>query len=279
MRDAQILPSDTRNRVRRGESPRGLGTKPATTIPCDQNFHASGPLHDRSLSPNAIGYLRVSSKDQADSGLGLDAQRASLRGKAAQLGLPLETVFEEPAVCGADALEDRPVLMQAVTTLRRGDVLLVAKRDRLGRESLEVGLIERLIKKRGARVLSAAGEGTEDDEPSSVFTRHVMDAVAELELALIRARTKAGLLAKRARGERAGTVPFGFQLAPDDPERQRIEPAPVEQRLVARMRAMKRAGQTYAQIAAALNADGVTTRKGTPMRFQYVANALRTRAS
>jgi DNA invertase Pin-like site-specific DNA recombinase len=219
----------------------------------------------------------VSTEEQAISGLGLDAQRASLYGKAAQLGLPL-TVCEEPAMCGAAALEDRPVLMQAVAALGRGDVLLVAKRDRLGRDFLEVGLIERLVKKRGARVVSAAGEGTADDEPSSVFTRHVMDAVAELEHAHIRARTKAGLTAKRARGERAGTIPFGFQLAADDPDHQRIEPAPVEQRLVAQFRALRAAGKTYAEIAAIVTAAGATTRRGTPWRFQYIAQMLKVRA-
>lgn len=266
--------SVARRGVHRAYRTQSLGTKPSTTTCSDTFFHASDRSHDRRLSPNAIAYLRVSTEEQADSRLGLDAQRASLQGKAAQLGLPLGALFEDPAVCGATALDDRPVLMEAVTALRRGDVLLVAKRDRLSRDHLEAGLIERLVQKRGARVVSAAGEGTADDEPSSVFTRHVMDAVAELELSLIRARTKAGLTAKRARGERAGTVPYGYQLASDHPKEQRIEPAPVEQRLLAQMRASRAAGQTYEQIAAGLRAAGATTRKGTPWRFQYVARLL-----
>lgn len=274
----RILAEDSGNGVRRGGEARTLGAKASSSISRAKNLHATVRLRDRPLSPNAVAYLRVSTEEQAISGLGLDAQRATLQSKAAQLGLPLDAVFEEPAVSGAATREDRPVLMQAVTALRRGDVLLVAKRDRLGRDFLETGLIERLVKKRGARVVSAAGEGTHDDEPSSVFTRHVMDAVAELELSMIRARTKAGLAAKRARGERAGTLPFGFQLAPDDPTQQRLEPAPIEQRLLADMRARRAAGQSYRQIAADLNADGATTRRGTALRFQYIARALKVSA-
>lgn len=277
----------------------GLGRKRTATISRDENLHATGRLHDPGLSPNAVAYLRVSTDEQAISGLGLDAQRASVQGKAEQLGLPLDAVFEEPAVSGAARREDRPVLMQAVTALRRGDVLLVAKRDRLGRDFLETGLIERQVKKRGARVVSAAGEGTHDDEPSSVFTRHVMDAVAELELSMIRARTKASLAAKRARGERAGQIPFGFQLAVDGVRTHQrgcevrgvsadachcggrvvqLEPAPVEQRLLADIRARRAAGLSYREIAADLNAHGWTTRKQTPWRFQYIARLLKVSA-
>lgn len=295
----RILAGNSRNGVRRDAETQGVGAKPSASISRAEILHATGRLHDPGLSPTAVAYLRVSTDEQAISGLGLDAQRASVQGKAAQLGLPLGRVFEEPAVSGAATREDRPVLMEAVTALGRGDVLLVARRDRLSRDFLETGLIERLVKKRGARVVSAAGEGTLDDEPSSVFTRHVMDAVAELELSMIRARTKASLTAKRAKGERAGTVPYGFQLAvhgvrthqrgcqvsgiPADAchcggRVVQLEPAPVEQRLLADMRAMRAEGQSYRAIAAALNADGATTRRGTAMRFQYVARALKVSA-
>src|SRR5690242_17976887 len=107
------------------------------------------------MSGRALAYLRVSTDKQADSGLGLDAQRASVTAAAARLKLAITSVFIDAGVSGALALADRPVLMEAVTALKRGDVLLVAKRDRLGRDVIEVAMIERLIGKRGARVVSA----------------------------------------------------------------------------------------------------------------------------
>jgi DNA invertase Pin-like site-specific DNA recombinase len=64
---------------------------------------------------------------------------------------------------------------QAIVALKRGDVLLVAKRDRLGRDVYEVLGIQRLIARRGARVVSAAGEGTDADSPSDVLMRGLID--------------------------------------------------------------------------------------------------------
>src|SRR5437764_1306819 len=96
------------------------------------------------------------------------------------------------------------------------DLLLVAKRDRLGRDVIEVAMIERLITKRGARIVSAAGEGTENDDPSGILMRRLIDSFAEYERLIIRARTRAALAAKRRRGERISRfAPFGYQLASD----------------------------------------------------------------
>lgn len=224
--------------------------------------------------PYAIGYVRVSTEQQAESGLGLEAQRASVLAAADRLGLPVRHVFADAAMSGSLAIEDRPVLFDAVEALQRGAVLLVAKRDRLGRDAFEVAMIERLILKRGARVVSAAGEGSENPtDPSNVLMRRMIDAFAEYERLIIIARTKAGLNAKRARGERVGTLPFGFALAAGS--RDKLAPAPVEQRILARMQDLKAAGYTARQIAADLNAHGWTTRRGTAWRFEYVAHALR----
>ena len=108
------------------------------------------------------------------------------------------------------------MLLDAVAALKRGDVLLVAKRDRLGRDVIAVAMIERLIAKRGARVQSAAGEGTESNDPAAMLMRRLIDSFAEYEKLLIGARTRAALGAKRRRGERiSGIISFGFRLAGD----------------------------------------------------------------
>src|SRR6187455_734469 len=119
----------------------------------------------------AIGYLRVSTDQQAESGLGLEAQEAAIRSAASRAKLEVVSVFVDAGTSGKLAIEDRPVLMEAVGALRRGDVLLVAKRDRLARDVIAIALIERLIAKRGARVISAAGEGTDSDDPSGMLMR------------------------------------------------------------------------------------------------------------
>jgi DNA invertase Pin-like site-specific DNA recombinase len=157
----------------------------------------------------AIAYLRVSTDQQADSGLGLDAQRRAIEQAAQRHGLAMTAVYQDAGISGKD-IESRPGLLEAVNALKRGDVLLIAKRDRLGRDVVAVALIERLITRKGAKVLSAAGEGTDSDDPTALLMRRIVDAFGEYERLLIGARTKSALRAKRARGLRAGNVPFGY---------------------------------------------------------------------
>lgn len=216
----------------------------------------------------AYGYLRVSTDAQADSGLGLDAQRSAITAAAARLGLDLGDVFTDAGLSGALELEDRPGLFAAVNALKRGDVLLVAKRDRLGRDVVAVAMLERLTARKGARIISAAGEGTEGTDAASMLQRRILDAFGEYERLIIGQRTKAALKAKRDRGERAGNIPFGYSLNADG---RTLDANADERRVIELLRELKAAGYTLRQIADELNRQGFTTRRGTAWRHQYVA--------
>ena len=114
-------------------------------------------------------------------------------------------------------MDQRPGLSGAVAAVLGGeaDFVVVAKMDRLSRDPLCVMTIERLLAKKNSRVLSAAGEGTEDDSPAAVLMRRILAAVSENEKALVSVRTKAALAQKKARGERIGRPPFGFCVDAD----------------------------------------------------------------
>jgi DNA invertase Pin-like site-specific DNA recombinase len=223
----------------------------------------------------AIGFVRVSTERQADSGLGLDAQRQHVIACAARLDLPLGPVFEEPGVSGTSALEDRPILMTAISALKRGDVLIVAKRDRLSRDIIVSSMVERLVTKRGARIVSAAGESSEGDDPASVMMRRMLDVFSSYEAALIAARTRAALAAKRRRGERISRfAPFGFKFGADG---RSVEPEPGEQAIVRMICAHRADGLSLRRIASALNDAGVRTWVGTLWRFEAVRVVIRRR--
>lgn len=220
----------------------------------------------------AIGYVRVSTGEQATSGLGLEAQRAALVACAVKLNAPLASVHEDAGLSGSLTLEERPGLLAAVDALKRGDVLLVAKRDRLGRDVVVVALIERMVTRKGARIVSAAGEGTESDNPGDVLMRRLLDAFAEHERLLIGARTKAALRAKRARGERAGAVPFGFSADADG----KLAAEPREQAIIAAVRDLRATGATVREIVEALARDpGMRGRTGKPLGMTQVQRLLK----
>ncbi len=165
--------------------------------------------------------------------------------------------FTDAGISGAAGLEDRPGLMAAVACLRRGDVLVIAKRDRLGRDQMAVLMIEKAISRKGATIISADGVGNGDDA-GSVFMRQVIDAAACYERNLIKARTKAALAAKRKAGQVTGEVPFGWDV---DANGNLMEVAS-EQRVLGIIKELRQAGVSLRRIAATLTDAGYVTKKG-----------------
>lgn len=227
-------------------------------------------------------YRRVSLDEQAESGHGLDAQEDACRAYAARQRWGIIGVFTDPGVSGGAKLQDRPELLEAIGSLRRGDVLLVAKRDRLGRlDPVEMAIIEKAAQRRGARVVSVAGEGTENDDPSNVLMRTMIDAFGLYERLIIGARTKSALAAKRKRGEKTGgAIPFGFQaglprIGAKGLPVPTLEPCPEEQAIIDQARVMREAGRSLQAIASQFNAEGVRRRKGAEWDRAYVFSLLK----
>ncbi|MBL4847495.1 MAG: recombinase family protein [Planctomycetes bacterium] len=223
----------------------------------------------------AIAYGRVSTAGQVASGLGLDAQRTACEVWSKREGLNLAAWLQDEGVSGAKGLEDRPALLDAIDQLGRGDVLLVAKRDRLGRDPILVALLERLVAKKGARVASAAGEGTEGDDPASVLMRRMIDAFSEYERLLIGARTKAALARKRARGEVSGTVPFGKRATADG----LLVDDEGEQAVIAAVLAARARGLSQRKIVAELKARGLVSPRSTKALGLSQVNRILKRAA
>lgn len=218
----------------------------------------------------AVAYLRVSTEEQH---LGPEAQRAAIEAWASHAGARVVAWHEDRGLSGSLGLEDRPALSAALADLRtRGaGTLVVAKRDRIARDALIAGTVDRLAERIGARVVSADGVGN-GDTASDQFMRTILDAAAAFELAQIRARTKAALGAKRARGERIGKIPRGMRLADDGVH---LVPNEQERAVIERARALRAGGLSFADVAARLAEEGHRTRAGRPFRRNGVHAMLR----
>lgn len=136
-----------------------------------------------------IGYARVSTADQT-----LDPQREELRAAGCAL------IHEEQA-SGADRA--RPALARLLATIRPGDTLVVVRLDRLARSLAHLLEVIAALDARGAHFRSL-GDPIDTATPQGRFSLQVMGAVAELERALIRERTRAGLRSARAQGRIGG---------------------------------------------------------------------------
>lgn len=225
----------------------------------------------------AIAYRRCSTSEQAESGLGLAAQLTACEAAAGRLGLTVAAVFDDAGVSGSTEGEEREGFMSAVAVLEKGDVLLVAKRDRLGRDPIAVAMIERLVGRKGARIVSAAGEGTEGNDPAAVLMRRMVDAFAEYERLLIGARTKAALGALKRLGVKLGAPALGTGRAEeiDAAGRRLVIAVEDETRAVAAARAYRAEGLSLRAVAVRLTADGLKPKRGGKWFPQTVAAALK----
>jgi len=233
----------------------------------------------------AIGLVRVSTEEQADSRLGLEAQRHAVEEAAARMGLRLIRVVEEAGVSGGAAIERRVGLLEAIDAVPKGGVLLVAKLDRIARDKFVSAWVEKELAVRDARVASAAGEGTDPDgdELGNLILRRVTEMFAEYERALIRVRTRAALAAKRRRGEKTGgQVPIGFrveQVAVTDGsgmtrQVKRLVPDPDGQEAVRKAVLLRGEGKSLRQVGTALEAAGHRPRSGKRWHAKVVRSML-----
>jgi DNA invertase Pin-like site-specific DNA recombinase len=219
-----------------------------------------------------IVYLRVSTDEQGESGLGLEAQLAACRAMAARMGWEIVVILTD-TMSGGLTLDKRTVLLAALAELGRGDVLLVAKRDRLSRgDMMTTAMIEAAVKRVGARIASAAGEGTESDDPASVLMRRIIDAFGEYERLLIKARTRAALKAKKARGERYGQIPYGHRLAGDGIRLEADQGEAEALGIIVQLRAAK---TSLRAIAGELDRRGFPTKSGRPWKHSTVHDILK----
>jgi DNA invertase Pin-like site-specific DNA recombinase len=144
----------------------------------------------------AVAYIRVSTKGQGRSGLGLEAQQAALARFAAAEGFRLVEAFDEVETAKGDTLARRPQLAAALKSARKLKApVIVVKLDRLSRD---VHFISGLMVHKVPFIVAELGA---DVDP---FMLHVYAALAEKERRLISDRTKAGLAAAKARGKRLG---------------------------------------------------------------------------
>jgi DNA invertase Pin-like site-specific DNA recombinase len=204
----------------------------------------------------AVVYLRVSTDEQAASGLGLEAQEAACRAYCAAHGYAVGSVHADEGVSGSTPVDRRPALTEALGALTRGAVLVAAKRDRLARELHVAAVLEQTARKAGASVETP--DAPSSDDPFAVALRGMLDVFAQLERAQIAARTKAALAAKRARGEKTGgALPFGRTLAEDG---RTLAADPREAEALGLIRALRSEGLTLRAIVDRLNAQGVPAR-------------------
>lgn len=204
----------------------------------------------------AVAYVRVSTGRQE---LGPEAQREAIERYAKAQGVTVVAWFEE-TVSGKAPLADRPVLFDAIETARkkRAGTLLVARRDRIARDSLLTQLLARDIGDEGIELMAADTEEANGDSLEAQLLRRLLDALAEYERGLIAARTRAALAARRRQGlVTSSQTPYGTRLGKDG---ETLLEDRQEAKVLARVLREADDGATIQAIVDGLNADRVPAR-------------------
>ncbi|OPZ52548.1 MAG: DNA-invertase hin [Deltaproteobacteria bacterium ADurb.BinA014] len=203
-----------------------------------------------------IGYARVSTDEQAKSGLGLEAQIAKIRSYADLFELTVTEIVIDDGISGKNL--KRPGLIKAIRAIKAGDAegMLVAKLDRLTRNVADLGtLVQNVFDK---AELYSVSEQINTKNAAGRLVLNVLVSVAQWERETICERTSDALQAKKARGEKTGgNVPFGFEVV-NGKLIENVE----EQAVISKIRELRANGLSLRKIADRLNEEGIGTKTG-----------------
>lgn len=207
-----------------------------------------------------ILYCRVSTIDQAENGISLEAQEAKLRAYADLYDLEVVDVVEDAGE-SAKSL-NRPGLQRALAMLRHGDVngLAVVKLDRLTRSIADWQiLIDRYFGERQGKQLFSVADSIDTRTAAGRLVLNVLLSVAQWERETTGERTKEALRHKIRNFERVGKTRFGYDLAHDG---CKLIPNESEQTSIRLMRQLRSDGLSLRRIAIELTDRGIATKEG-----------------
>lgn len=211
----------------------------------------------------AIGYVRVSTKEQANDGLSPEVQQAHIQQYAKLKNIDLIEIQADLGVSGGKPLRLRRgglVLLNAVRA-KEADAVVAVKLDRLFRDVSDCLTVIREwdVANVGLHLVNQGGASIDTRSAMGRFFLTVMAGVAEMERNVIAERTQDVIDAKKNAGERTGQIPFGYKLARDG---MALEHCAEEQAALTLIAKLRYDGLSYAEVADTLNRRRIETRKG-----------------
>jgi DNA invertase Pin-like site-specific DNA recombinase len=209
----------------------------------------------------AIGYIRVSTDQQADEGVSLDAQRERLEAYATMQGLELVTVIKDAGVSGMVPLADRDGggdLIDALVEYKASHVIAL-KLDRLFRDAADALNQTRQWDKDkiALHLIDVGGQSINTSSAMGRMFLTMMAGFAELERNLISERTTTALQHKKRHGEVYSALPLGY-----NDQDGKLIPVDDELIIVSEIKDMRDQGLSLHKIAADLNGRGIVGKRG-----------------
>lgn len=215
------------------------------------------------------GYIRVSTETQAEKGYGLDAQEEGILKYAEANGLELESIYRDEGISANikdtdddDAINRRQGLMDLLSVIVEGDVVIVLNTSRLWRSDMTKAIVRRELMKRKVKLVSIEQETYDlySKNPNDYLINAIMEALDVHERMSISLKLARGRTVKAHGGDKpAGLCPYGYRYTAD---RKHIEPDPAEAPIIKLIFSEGQKGKSLNQIAKLLNDKGLKTRRG-----------------
>lgn len=213
----------------------------------------------------AIGYIRVSTQEQANEGVSLEAQEKRIRSWCDAEGVSLIGVYSDPGLSGG-RISNRPGLQRALSICRRGDLLIFLSLSRLSRSIKDILGIHTQLSRRGIDLVSLT-EKLDTTGAMGKFGLHMLAVIAELERDVISERTRMAIqYLQRQRRYTGGQRPYGWAVGPMG----ELLPVPEEQLLIGRCLELRSDGMGFHRIAVALNKEGLKSSMGTKIHAEQI---------
>jgi site-specific DNA recombinase len=207
----------------------------------------------------AIGYIRVSTEDQANGGVSLDSQKAKIKTYCDLKDIELMEIIEDAGISAKDMKRPGAKKVLEMASQKEVDAVIVYKLDRMFRSTIDALNTTRMFDTLGVSFHSIH-ESLDTKSALGNFFFTLTAALAEMERRLIGERTQVALQHKKAKGERIGHIPFGYRLADDEIH---LTKDTGEQAVLKNITSMRRKGLSIRKIADHLNAREILNR-GAP---------------
>jgi site-specific DNA recombinase len=221
---------------------------------------------------SAVGYVRVSTEDQAKEGVSLDNQRSKIEAYCQLKDLELREVIEDAGISAKNLR--RPGVQKVLKLARRREVdaVVVYKLDRIFRSTTDALETTKLFEKWGVSFHSIE-ETLDTGSAMGRFFFTLTAALAEMERRLIGERTKAALAHKRSKSEKTGgDVPYGYDLTPAGILIKNY----AEQEVIRFIRRLSKDGCSLRKICRELGKEGHLTKRGNAVWHpQSVAHIIK----
>lgn len=206
-----------------------------------------------------VGYVRVSTEDQAKEGVSLENQKSKIRTYAELKEIALVSIIEDAGISAKNL--NRPGVQKVLKMARRKEVdaVIVYKLDRIFRSTIDALETTKNFDRWGV-AFHSIHETLDTQSAMGRFFFTLTAALAEMERRLIGERTAAALRHMRANGQKTGgLVPFGYYL---DEDGRNLKENTAEQEVLFFIKQLQQRGNSLRSICRQLKAKGYLTKTG-----------------